>query len=306
MTYQRQAEEVVYRTGTKADCLTRGLVLEAAGIGNEVHRAADGFMLIVAATDAARARAELDTYASENRDWPDRVEALPDRSSGWAGVLGYAGVSVLVAVLAQQHAFGFDWHSAGKTHAGLIRHGELWRAATALSLHADLLHLAGNIVIGGLFGLFAGQRLGSGLAWTSILVAGTVGNLLNAWVHRPQHTSVGASTAVFAALGILAAYTWTRRQHVRLFTLRRLTPLVGGAVLLSFLGTGSERTDVGAHVAGFLVGLLLGAAYGKLGDRMLFGARGQLLLGVGTVAALAFAWILALKRTSYGTPALIC
>ena len=171
----QQPEEVVYSAGTKADCLTRGLVLEAAGIGYEVHRAAGEFTLVVGATDAARARAELDAYASENHDWTDRVEVSPRRSSARAGVLGYIGVLVLVAVLAHQHAFAIDWHSAGKTHAGLIRHGELWRAVTALSLHADLLHLAGNIVIGGLFGLFAGQLLGSGLAWASILVAGGAG-----------------------------------------------------------------------------------------------------------------------------------
>lgn len=296
MKNQQQPVEVVYRSGAKKDCLAHALVLETAGIAHDMHGKAGEFTLVVADTDAARARAELDAYSSENRDWPNGVALLPQRAGGWTGVLGYSVVLVLVAVLEHHHAFAFDWQSAGKTHAGLIRHGELWRAMTALSLHADPSHLVANVVIGGLIGLFAGQLLGSGLAWASILLAGAAGNVLNAWIRHPGHTSVGASTAVFAALGIVAAYAWERRRHVRVSKLTRWAPLVGGAVLLGYLGTGGGRTDVAAHVAGFLCGVLLGALYGKLGERMLFAARGQFLLGVGALAVLAIAWALALTR----------
>ena len=165
---------------------------------------------------------------------------------------------------------------------------------TALSLHIDLPHLVANLVIGGLFGLFAGRLLGSGLAWFSILIAGTTGNLLNAWIRHPGHTSVGASTAVFAALGIVAAYTWKQRREVSAPRLARWAPLVGAVVLLGYLGTGGARTDVTAHVAGFLSGVLLGALYGKLGDRVVPAAGGQFLLGLGALAVLALAWTLAL------------
>ncbi len=208
--------------------------------------------------------------------------------------MGYAAVLVLVAVLRRQEVFDFDWFSAGKTHAGLIRHGQWWRAVTALTLHADLAHLFGNIIIGGLIGLFAGQLLGSGLAWFSILIAGTAGNLLNAWIRQPDHTSVGASTAVFAALGILAAYAWRRRLRRQAPGLARWAPLVGGAVLLSLLGTGGVRTDVAAHVTGFLSGLLLGTLYGSLGDRVVLSMGRQVLLGILALAVLALAWSLAL------------
>ena len=285
--------EVVYRSGTKKDCLTRALVLDASGIRYEVHGGAGEYTLVVATADEAQARGELDAYARENRDWPTGAAALTQRASGWGGVLGYAAVLLLVAILEQQEMFAFDWLAAGKTHAGLIRQGQWWRAATALSLHADLPHLVANMVIGGLIGLFAGQLLGSGLAWVSILFAGTVGNLLNAWIQQPYHTSVGASTAVFAALGIVAAHAWKRR-HMQTSRLARWAPLVGGVVLLSYLGAGGARTDVLAHVTGFLSGALLGALYGKLGDRMVLAAGIQFLLGMGALAVLALAWTLAL------------
>ncbi len=98
------------------------------------------------------------------------------------------------------------------SHAGLIREGEWWRAVTALGLHADAVHLAGNMVFGIVFGFLAGELLGWGLAWFGMLLAGALGNALNAFVQAPGHTSIGASTAVFATLGILAAYTWKRRR----------------------------------------------------------------------------------------------
>ena len=294
MESRQQPMEVVYRSDTKKDCLTRALVLDASGIRYEVHGGAGEYTLVVATRDEARAREELDAYARENRDWPTGAAALAQRAGGWGGVLGYAAVLLLVAILQQQEMFAFDWLAAGKTHAGLIRQGQWWRAVTALSLHADLPHLVANMVIGGLIGLFAGQLLGSGLAWVSILFAGTVGNLLNAWIQQPGHTSVGASTAVFAALGIVAAYAWKRRRHMQASRLARWAPLVGAVVLLSYLGAGGPRTDVLAHVTGFLSGALLGALYGKLGDRMVLAAGVQFLLGMGALAVLALAWTLAL------------
>ena len=73
-----------------------------------------------------------------------------------------------------------------------------------------------------------------------------------------------------------------------------MTPLIGAVVLLSFLGTGGGRTDVGAHITGFVSGLFLGAVYGTLGDEMQFGRRAQILLGIGALAVLTLAWTFAL------------
>ncbi len=296
MESRHQPLDAVYRSDIREDCLKHALVLEAVDIDYEVHKKVGEFTLVVAAQDVARARAEIDAYDRENRDWPTGAATPPQQFCGWGGVLGYATVLLLIAILARQEMFAFDWFAAGKTQAGLIRHDEWWRTVTALSLHVDPAHLIANVVIGGLFGLFAGQLLGSDLAWVSILVAGAVGNLLNAWIRPPGHTSVGASTAVFAALGIVAAFTWQRRRHLQTSKLARWAPLVGGIVLLGYLGTGGVRTDVAAHVTGFLSGLLFGALYGKLGDRMVLGAGAQFFLGMAALAVLVLAWALALTR----------
>ncbi|MCH7591257.1 MAG: rhomboid family intramembrane serine protease [Planctomycetes bacterium] len=296
MKNQRPAVEIIHVSDTRRDCLRHAFVLEALGIAYEVHGEAGRFALVVAALDADGAREELAAYARETHAHRPRAAMPPLRGIGLTGAIGYAVVLLLVAALENLDAFDVDWLAAGKTHAGLMRQGQWWRSVTALSLHSDLVHLASNIVFGGLIGLFAGQLLGSGLAWVSILIAGATGNMFLATFRPAGYTSVGASTAVFAALGLVAAYVWARRKHDQTPKLKRWAPLVGAIVLLAYLGTGGERVDVGAHVSGFACGMLLGALYGKLGDRLALGAIHQSLLGLTAVAMLAGTWALALAR----------
>ncbi len=287
--------EEVYGS-SRRDCLRHGLVLEAAGIPYQIRQQPGGSTIIVPISLAARARAEIGAYASENQSSPPVATTVFEPRNGWPGVLGYATVIAIMFMLQRREGLSHKLLAAGKMHAGLIRDGEWWRTVTALTLHGDLVHLVSNIGFGCLIGLFVGQLLGSGLAWISILFAGAAGNLLNAWVRDSRHTSVGASTAVFAAFGIVAAFASTHRLHTRWSKLARYTPIVGAVVLLSFLGTRGERTDVFAHVAGFVAGLVLGAIYGKMGDRMKLGTRAQVLCGVGAVAVLGLSWLIALTR----------
>ncbi|MFQ5495591.1 MAG: rhomboid family intramembrane serine protease [Phycisphaerae bacterium] len=295
MASQQQPVIAVHHSETRRQCARHALVLEAVGIDYGIRETADGFTLVVSAGDALQARAELDAFALENRDRRTEGDPLSHRTGGWGGVVGYAAVLLLVCLLQRQHALAADWMAAGSTQAGLIRQGQWWRAVTALCLHIDLAHLMANLIIGGLVGLFAGQLLGSGLAWMTILIGGTTGNLLNAWIRQPEHTSVGASTAVFAALGIVATYVWKRRGKIHASGFIRWAPVIAGVILLSYLGTGGLRTDVGAHVAGFLSGALLGALLGTPGGRFASGAGAQWVLGLGALAILTLAWALALS-----------
>jgi membrane associated rhomboid family serine protease len=294
-----QSDGTVYRTSDRRQCQEHALVLDAAGIRHRIAREAAEFTIVVAPEDAERALEELRTYARENRGAPPRQATLPHRPGGLDGVMYYVTLLLLVAVLADQRFGGLNWLAAGKTNAGLIRQGEWWRTVTALTLHADLSHLLANAVVGGLFGLFASQLLGSGLAWLSILIGGAAGNAINACVRPAEHTSIGASTAVFAALGIVAAYAWTRRRQLQASPLMRWAPLISAAVLLGYLGAGGARTDVAAHVFGFFAGLMLGALYGRLGDLAQFAPATQRRLGITALAVLVLAWTLALTTAGH-------
>lgn len=284
---------IIFRSRARSQCAERALVLQALDIPFEIQEIDEGFALVVDHHDATEALQQLDLYTRENRGWPPKVPALATQSNGLAGVVGYCVVLLTVGFLSNNNVFSVDWYDAGKLNAGLVRDGEWWRTLTALTLHLDLTHLVGNLLFGAAFGLFAGQFLGAGLAWSTILAAGAMGNTLNALVQNPAHTAVGASTAVFAALGLLSAYIWKRRQRFPQHWAYRWGPVIGGIALLAYTGTGDERTDIVAHLTGFLSGFALGTFYGVLGERMVLKATTQWTLGATAIIVLAFAWLVA-------------
>lgn len=284
----------VYRSPVHADCMERLVVLEMAGIDGDMAQCGGKYVVVVDASDADAAFVQLELYEEENRDQAPERSALETVSSGWAGVIVYTLILLVVYWLQHFPTDGLDWTAAGSADAGLIRLGAWWRTITALCLHGDVLHLAGNLGFGGLFGLLAGQRFGLGVAWFGVLLAGALGNAINAFVQPTTHVSIGASTAVFAALGILAAHTWKGRSGQKDGAVRRWAPVVSGLLLLSFLGMGGERTDVVAHVTGFVSGALLGVLFASLGKEWLLNARFQFALGAGAVTVMAVAWFFAL------------
>ena len=190
--------------------------------------------------------------------------------------------------------FDADWWSTGSAQAGLIRHGEWWRVFTALGLHADAGHLIANLALGSVFAVLLSERLGTGLSWLAILLAGAAGNALNAWIQPDGHTSIGASTAVFGALGLLAALSWRQGAARGMGGLRRWLPLAAGLMLLSFLGVGGERTDVIAHVLGFAVGVTFGALLHALDRHRARSRLGHLGCGAAALALMALAWLAAM------------
>ena len=267
-------------------------MLHAVGIASEIAWNGRDWALLVQAGDHAAALAHLQRYERENP--PRRRTAPPEplHRSAWLGSAAYAAVVLLVGYLAGSHAFGFDWFDAGAQRTGLVRSGEVWRTITALTLHVDVGHLLANLGFGTVFGLLAGQLLGPGVAWATVLIAAASANLLNSFIQPAMHSSIGASTAVFATLGLLAAYAWRRRVADGGRWAYRWAPLVAGIILLGFTGAGGERTDVLAHLTGFVTGAVAGA--GHAAWRCPRGSRAQVVAGVSSLAAVCTAWGLAL------------
>lgn len=268
------------------------LVLEARGFASEA-RSVDGiWYLFVPSERAPHARAELQAYARENAKPRGGERKIATIASGWPGVLLYALVLLVVATLASQQAFDANWFTAGRADANAIRDGEWWRITTALTLHADGEHLAGNIVFGSFFGFFVAQYCGIGLGWAAILLAGSIGNALNALVQPAGHLSVGASTAVFAALGILVALVW-RRGFLRNTPWRvRFAPIFAGIALLAYTGTAGENTDLGAHLFGFIAGACVGIPISR--EAVVQDRRVQWAAAAAGAGWLVVAWVSAL------------
>ena len=272
------------------------MVLDAAGIDAEIESRRGHFSVLVDEDDLPAAMRELDDYVEETlRDRPEVVRPVETQPGGGVGALVYVMVLLGTAGLAGRYAFGADWLEAGRMQSWAVVEGQWWRAFTALTLHVDAAHLVANLAFGAVFGLLAAQALGGGVAWLCIVLAGGAGNLANAYLQPPQHSAIGASTAVFGALGILVAlslYHWRNRSGG---VVRRWSPLIGGFMLLAYTGMGGERTDVLAHVTGLVAGLAVGAGVSRVPIEVLRNRSNQLVAAALAVLVLVLSWAIALS-----------
>ena len=222
------------------------------------------FSLLVETAAVGKIHDELVQYADEQSQPAPKPLAMREIfrfPAGWDAV-GLWVFSLLMV---------FYWQSrdpsivdrAASSGVGLFRNGEWWRPFTSLFLHADLQHLLGNILSGTLFGTLVSRSLGAWRGWALILASGVLGNILTCLLTLPEpFVSIGASTAVFGALGILSGIGLSsmRRSGPHLPLARTTAPLIAGIVLLGWLGVGQpgDNTDVLGHVMGFCSGLAAG------------------------------------------------
>jgi rhomboid protease GluP len=288
----------VYRSARRHECNERLLVLTAVGVEAVVTAASGEFLLQVAPQDAGYAARHLLQYDAENRPQPPPPPPPPIYGYAWAGCAVYIVVLVGVAWVLSNGLVRLDAFDLGELDAGRVQAGEWWRAWTALTLHLDGPHLAANLAAGTWFGYLAARQMGSGTAWLITVTGAALANLLEGLLGPPEHRAVGASTAVFSALGAMSAYSWRERFALPQRWARRWGPLVAGVILLGWTGSGGEGTDVDvvAHLMGFAAGALLGAAAALPRSRRALELVPQWLSGTAALASIAIAWGCALTR----------
>lgn len=214
---------------------------------------------------------ELRAYEKEQETPPPAPATSQDVfrfAPGW-GMYGLWLAALVLTYLWQLDHPSFVDRAASSSTA-LIDQGEWWRPFTGLFLHADPGHLLGNLASGLFFGTLVARSIGPLRAWILILGCGTLGNALTSALTYPEpFASIGASTAVFGALGILTGLGFAAMLRIRLrLPWARITaPLFAGIILLGWLGGGSHggNTDVLGHVFGFTSGLIAGLLIGLLG-----------------------------------------
>ena len=284
---------IIFDSTNRQACNDRALVLTSLKIPYEILSDDRRYMLVVPAEVEEKAKYEIWQYDKENQPVPKaRPRLVPEFQNPVPGVVIYIVIVCLVAWLAGESVFNRDWVAAGRVDGELIRQGEWWRTLTALTLHSGLRHLAGNIGFGALFGILAGRLFGSGLTWLCVVVASGFANTLNTLLLASDHKAIGASTAVFAALGLIAGFVWRAKLMAQDRWAYRLGPIVGGLALLAYTGTGGPNTDIGAHLAGFVCGFGSGTLLTLL-PKIPSSRQFQLFFGTSAVAALTIAWAVA-------------
>lgn len=246
---------------TYAEGFEHSLVVLAMGETCWLVSTAAGHHLRVEPTVLDNARRQLAYFDRERIGWPP-APYVDDAPRG-----RHPTFSPLLWVLGIFAGYWAQGERPGLTDAALLDarrvfdDGEWWRAWTALWLHADLGHLVSNAANGFMIFSVVIATFGFYAGWSLIAVAAIAGNLATVALHAgDDYRSLGASTAVFAALGLLigrAVRVVSRANHPHRWR-TVLTPLFAGLVILGLYGAGGVQVDVLAHAFGFVSGILFG------------------------------------------------
>ena len=137
----------------------------------------------------------------------------------------------------------------GAMYAQAIERHEYWRLVASGFLHANLLHLATNMICLALWGGHLEKRIGSSYFVLVYLCALVTGAIVSNLTHASQYLSVGASGAISGVLGALLCLRILRKIDLPLnfFAIN-----IGLNVVLAL---SARNIDWGAHVGGFVVGM---------------------------------------------------
>ena len=258
------AEAGAYPTAEEG--FDHGLVVLAMGRPYWLVPAGATFRLLVEQQALELARQELGCYDRESVGWPPPPLPAhgPARRIELATPLLWA--LMVMAVFYCQGMWPERLEAAGALDTqSVFDRGEWWRTGTALFLHADLGHLVSNVLSGTFAFCAVLTTVGVRRGWLLVALSSVTGNLAIAALNYPgPYRSIGASTAIFAALGLLTgrairAVPWDGRpQRWR----GVFAPLAAGLTLLGLFGAGGMHIDVGAHATGFAAGLIWGFAAG--------------------------------------------
>ncbi|MBA4368149.1 MAG: hypothetical protein C0403_11000 [Desulfobacterium sp.] len=259
--------QMIYQNLTAAQTNQYGLILTACGISFHTQKAGKSWNILVDDANMEKAFRIIEKSIAENQTASPSLTADDHHYPG-----GYTGLWIAIVIISVYVAMMLSGESKlfmnqYQSSAMRIMAGDYYRTVTSLFIHADAGHLAGNAIGIAIFGTFLCRITGWGMGMLMVLLSGGLGNLLNAFMYRIGHISIGASTAVFGAIGILAGYLFFIK--FRQINIKRSSwlPIGGSVALLSFLGSG-EYTDVTAHFYGMTVGIFLGVLYAAWGTHL--------------------------------------
>ena len=136
--------------------------------------------------------------------------------------------------------------------------GEYYRLVTSMFMHFGIEHLVNNILVLFVLGDHLERALGRGKYLVFYLLSGIGANAVSlmADLHSPiQAVSAGASGAVFGVIGGLLYAVFANKGRLEDLSGRQLVIVVIFSLYFGFTSTGVDNV---AHVAGLVIGIILG------------------------------------------------
>jgi len=153
----------------------------------------------------------------------------------------------------------YAWNSSANLSFSkyALLNGNYYTLLTALFVHANMVHLLGNIAFLYVFGGMLEDEVGALRTGGLFLVGGMLSFILSIPFY-PDANMVGASGAIFA---LMAALLLVRKPSISIQFLSPIAPMAILFFIYNILALHSyEKTNVAyvSHVIGFLIGLFFG------------------------------------------------
>jgi len=140
----------------------------------------------------------------------------------------------------------------GQVNGLVLYYGWYYQLLTSMFVHANIAHIAGNMLFLLIFGLRGEEMFSLPEFLLVYFLGGLAGNILSLWLLPLNVPSVGASGAIFALFGAVAVYS---RRSISQSVLGALIY----AFFLFFISSG-PGVNIFAHLGGLIAGLLIGYA----------------------------------------------
>lgn len=156
--------------------------------------------------------------------------------------------------------------------------GRVWTLLTALFLHADIVHLAGNMIFLYAFGNALEKEVGAGKTLLAFFTGGILSFLLGVFFYEPTANLIGASAAIFTLTAVVMLVKPLK------FSFIFFMPLGLVALIYIIYNILAVQANLGgnvayiSHVIGFGIGIPFGALWSKNLVKNLLIALGLLVL----------------------------
>ena len=145
----------------------------------------------------------------------------------------------------------------------VIEGHEYYRLVTSMFLHADLEHLGRNMIVLFFLGAAVEAYIGYTRWFILYIASGVIGNiasLLMEWSTDETRLSIGASGAVFGAMGATLVIAFSNRRLLRNKSTLGLRVLF--MIIFSvYAGLVSDGVNNAAHIGGLIGGLWLAVIF---------------------------------------------
>ena len=149
----------------------------------------------------------------------------------------------------------------GQYNRFVLNRGYYWQLFTSMFVHANIGHLASNMLFLLIFGLRA-EGLFTKKEYLAIYFgSGLFGNILSLVVWPLDTVSVGASGAIFGIFGACIIYIY-----------QSIIAVIFYSLFLLMMSSGSE-VNIYAHFGGLIIGLALGYLFAKRRYRFVYRAE---------------------------------